>query len=125
MAKYKVLKAFAHNFSHSFVSLMNYVDDGYVIDDLREIVKGLKTERLSIHWIPEVKQSDLLNIRILKSIAHRKEGLPRHVSASGAEIKTITEFRTDVFLKNNKQIAVVGILTDDRGRTYIAEIFDF
>lgn len=43
--KYKHIPSAIHNFGHSFTSLMNYVDDGYVIDDLQKIhEKGLDTE---------------------------------------------------------------------------------
>ena len=31
MARYKVLKSVAHNIGHSFISLMNYVGDDYVM----------------------------------------------------------------------------------------------
>jgi hypothetical protein len=34
MASYKRLKSLAHNVGHSFLSLMNYVDDDYVVEDL-------------------------------------------------------------------------------------------
>lgn len=37
--KYRILKSVAHNFSHSFVSYMNYFDDDYVIEDLLQIVR--------------------------------------------------------------------------------------
>lgn len=105
---------------------MNYVDDGYVVDDLLVIVRELGCERrLSIYWLPEVKQNDLLNERVLKSIANFKADLPRLIKASGAEIEMISQFRTDIFLQRNFQIAVEGILTDDRGSTNIAPVFDF
>ena len=87
--KYSVLKSVAHNFSHSFVSLMNYVDDGYVIDDLRQLARRVNGERISIHWLPDSKPQAPLPERVLKSIANYKAGLPRHVRASGADIEAI------------------------------------
>lgn len=35
--KYKHIYSAIHNFGHSFTSLMNYVDDDYVIDELDKI----------------------------------------------------------------------------------------
>ena len=82
--KYKVLKSVAHNFSHSFVSFMNYVDDGYVIDDLRELVRNNEKNRVSIIWIPDGRQPDELTPRILKSIAFWKVRLSDLVKHSGS-----------------------------------------
>ncbi len=47
--KYHVLKSIAHSFSHSFVSFTNYVDDGYVIDDFRQLARNANGERVSIN----------------------------------------------------------------------------
>ena len=37
--KYKHIDAVLHNFGHSFVSLMNYVDDEYILDVLPELAR--------------------------------------------------------------------------------------
>lgn len=120
--KYKILKSFAHNFSHSFVSYVNYVDDGFVIDDLRQLTREANGERISICWIPDSKQKSPLTNRILKSISYYKADLPRFVRSSGALVEAIKEFRTDIFLKPNKQIAVEAYLLDDRGKEYICNV---
>ena len=120
--KYGILKSVAHNFSHSFVSLMNYFDDGYVIDDLLPIVRNAEDRRVTIHWIPDTPPSPLLTQRILKSIAHYKSWLPSHVANSGADIASIREFKTEIFLKANQQIAVETHLVDDRGKEHIANV---
>lgn len=120
--KYKILKSIAHNFTHSFVSFMNYVDDGYVIDDLRELARKANGERVSVHWLPDSRLQSQLNPRILKSIAYWKTRLPDLVARSGADIEAISEFRTDIFLKPNKQIAVEAHLLDDRGKEHVCNV---
>lgn len=120
--KYRVLKSIAHNFSHSFVSFMNYVDDGYVIDDLRQLARRANGERISIHWIPDSERQGPLPQRVLKSIAHYKARLPDLVSSSGASVEAIREFRTDIFLKPGKQIAVEAYLLDDRGKEHVCSV---
>jgi hypothetical protein len=120
--KYKILKSVAHNFSHSFVSYMNYVDDGYVIDDLLQLAREANGMRVSIHWLPNSASQQLLTPRVLKSIADHKEWLPKHIKNSGASIEVIREFRTDIFLKPNKQVAVEAYLLDDRGREHICNV---
>lgn len=120
--KYSVLKSIAHNFSHSFVSYTNYVDDGFVVDDLRQLARQANGERISIHWLPDSKHQASLSPRILKSIANYKARLPTHVLNSGANVEAIREFRTDIFLKPNKQIAVESYLLDDRGKKHVCNV---
>jgi hypothetical protein len=120
--KYRVLKSIAHNFSHSFVSYMNYVDEGYVIDDLRQLAREANGERISIHWIPDSRHQASLPQRVLKSIINYKARLPDFIHSSGAHIEAIREFRTDIFLKPGKQIAVEAYLLDNRGKEHICNV---
>lgn len=48
--KYKNIKSMLHNFGHSFVSLMNYVDGEYAIDLLHAALKALPQSRIEIHF---------------------------------------------------------------------------
>lgn len=120
--KYKILKSIAHNFSHSFVSYMNYFDDGHVVDDLLQLARKANGERISIQWIPDSSNDRAFPPRVKKSIAHYKEWLPKQVQNSGASIQAIREFRTDIFLKPNKQVAVEAYLVDDRGKKHICNV---
>jgi hypothetical protein len=118
--KYRLLKSIAHNFTHSFVSYMNYVDDGYVIDDLLDVARTGK--QISIQWLPDSRPDMTLPARVLTSIARRKAWLPSHVRTSGADINAIREFRTEIFLKPNHQVAVEAHLIDDRGKEHVANV---
>ena len=120
--KYKILKSIAHNFSHSFVSYTNYIDNGPVIDDLLKLARKADGERISIQWIPESPVEDYWPPRVLKSIAHYRAWLPEHIQDSGACIDSIREFRTDIFLKRNKQVAAEAYLVDDRGKEHISRV---
>ena len=116
--KYKILKSVAHNFSHSFVSYMNYVDDGHVIDDLLQLARKANGERIKINWIPDTASEQFLTPRVIKSVTSYREWLPKLIETSGASIEVIREFRTDIFLKPNKGIKVEAYLVDDRGKEY-------
>lgn len=122
---YKVLKSIAHNLSHSFVSYTNYVDDGMVIDDIRELVRKIEGHRISIDWVPGREQNPALPSRVVKSIELHKQSLLRMVHGMGALMGSIKEFRTDIYLMENYQMAVDGVLTDDRGRVYQVPVKDF
>jgi hypothetical protein len=101
---------------------MNYVDGGYIVDDLLQLARKAGGERISIYWIPDAATQMRLTPRILKSIALHKEWLPSHVQNSGASVEMIREFRTDVFLKSNHQVAVEAHLVDDRGKKYVCNV---
>jgi hypothetical protein len=102
--KYKILKSAAHNFSHSFVSYTNYVDDGYVIDDLLQLARNAGAERIRIQWLPDSAIPTSLPPRVQKSIASNKERLAKHFMDSGVDIDRVREFRTEIFLKPNSKL---------------------
>lgn len=101
---------------------MNYFDDGHVVDDLLMAVRNANGERVSIQWVPDSPPPAFLTMRVLKSIAHYKSWLPRFAANSGTDIAGIREFRTDIFLKPNKQIAAEAHLVDDRGKKYVSQV---
>jgi hypothetical protein len=67
--KYKNIISAIHNFGHSFLSNENYVDEDFVIDELRNIHR--KGYDISVNWITrEFEPSQLLSERIKKSIGY-------------------------------------------------------
>lgn len=42
----------AHNWSHSFMSEMNYVDDAFVYEDVYKLARERRGEKVIINWIP-------------------------------------------------------------------------
>ena len=120
--KYKIFGSVAHNFSHSFLSSMNFFDDGHVVDDLVRIARDANGERISVQWMPDSPPPVFLTKRVLKSIAHYKSWLPQFAERSGADVAAIREFRTDIFMKRNHQIAAEAHLVDDRGKKYVRKV---
>lgn len=101
---------------------MNYVDGGYVIDELRQLARNANGERISVHWFPDSKIQKPLPERVLKSIGYYKTWLPQHFKNSGADLEAVREFQIDIFLKPNKQIAVEARLLDNRGKEHICNV---
>ena len=121
--KYKILGSVAHNFSHSFLSYMNYLDNGYVVDDLVAAARKANGERVTVQWIPDAPPPKDLSRRVLKSIARYKTWLPDLAAQSGVDMAAIREFRIDIFLKQNKQVAAEAHLVDDRGKEHVANVY--
>jgi len=117
--KYKNLKSFAHNFTHSFVSGVNRVEDEYVIEDLCKVARELSGEVLSIYWIPgNGPVSNKLSKTVLESLGYYWEWLPKLAAQHAVELGAIKEMRTDIYRKPNHQIEVMSRLEDDRGKKY-------
>lgn len=76
--KYKLLRSAGRNFTHSFVSYMNYFDNGYVIDDLRQLARQANGERIVINWLTSGAQPSVLTKRVLESIETYKTYLRSH-----------------------------------------------
>jgi hypothetical protein len=117
--KYKNLKSFAHNFTHSFVSYENYIDGEYVIEELRKVARELNGEVLSIYWIPDNGPINIkLPKRALASLRSYREWLPKLADQHEVDLFSITELRTDIFKKSNQQLEVLARLRDNQGKEY-------
>jgi len=65
--KYKNIKSAIHNFGHSFVSSMNYVDHDFVADEIGKIHK--KGYNVEINWLArEFRPAQLESERIKKQL---------------------------------------------------------
>jgi hypothetical protein len=61
MARYKVLKSVAHNFGHSFTSLMNFADDDYVMGRILRLARLTGRDTLTIDFVKgEIGPTELL-----------------------------------------------------------------
>jgi hypothetical protein len=111
--KYKNIYSAIHNFGDSFVSLTNYVDDGYVIDDLSDIHKrGVDIE---IDWLAKTFQpSALATNRIKKSLEHFASDSARFLQAQNVDLSNLTTLR--LLWPAGKAIRMVAV--DDRQKQY-------
>jgi len=65
MARYKVLKGVAHNIGHSFTSLMNYMNDDYVMGHILRFARETGQDTLTIDFVKgEAGPSELLGAPI-------------------------------------------------------------
>ena len=66
MAKLKLLKSIGHNTVHSYLSLMNYRDNGYVIEHLYNIAKEKNTEIIVIDILGRSIKPEAFKIPFVK-----------------------------------------------------------
>jgi len=71
MSRYKVLKGVAHNIGHSFTSLMNYVDDDYVMGHILRFARSTGCSVLTIDFVTGVAQPPELLLSPISSVPSR------------------------------------------------------
>lgn len=111
--KYKNIYSAIHNFGASFTSLMNYVDDGYVIDDLQDIHnRGLD---IKIDWLKqEFSPGDQANERIMHSIAQMGFELKAYLFRENVDVYRLSSLSFFWPAKGRKYMLAV----DDREKEY-------
>ena len=118
--KYKHIYSAIHNLGHSFLSLMNYVDGQYIIDELFDIRSrgfDIEIDWLNNTFIPEEE----LTSKIKNSMAYYSENLTRNMESQNVDLNRIKALKLHWPAKGRKYMWA----KDDRGKEYkihIAEI---
>ena len=116
--KYKNIPAALHNFGESFMSLMNYFDDTYIIDVLPEALRELPQNELRISFPEGALTPDRTYPEVLlKSVAHYASRFRQHLASHNIEAASVT--KATLIVRGTK----LGIRSrfearDDRGRDY-------
>lgn len=111
--KYKNIYSAIHNFGHSFFSLMNYVDGGYVIDELVDIRSrgfDIEIDWLNNAFMPEEK----LTSRIKKSMAYYLDNLTKAMQSQSVDLHRINDLKLCWPATGRKYMWA----KDDRGKEY-------
>jgi len=111
--KYKHIHSAKHNFGASFTSLMNYVDNEYVMDELTSIHthgNDIEVNWLSGHFIPEA----LATPRICKSIKCWRDGLEKQLASQNVDLSALSQLKF-CWPANGRKFMVA---VDDRGKNY-------
>ena len=116
--KYKHIDAMLHNFGHSFISLMNYVDDEYIIDVLAELTFQIPEHELEINFSTgQILPAGEYPIKLYKSIAYWKEWLPKHMKQHRITPSALSEVHPRFRLVRIGREVIVTT-SDDRGKNY-------
>ncbi len=112
-----------HNFVHSFLSDMNYVDGNFIVNDLDQIAKKSPEVVHSITWIP-MDELEFKNYteRVKKSIGFYADSLPSHLKSHKIEVQHISKFSINFFMQKNGEVAFIAEIEDDRGKLYQSDV---
>ncbi len=116
--KYKHINTMLHNFGHSFVSLMNYVDEQYILDVLPELARHSPSYEISINFSNgQVSPPGEYPAVLHKSISYWRDWLPKHVAHHQLEFERLSEIRVRYRLVKMGHEIIVST-TDDRGQEH-------
>ena len=91
MTSHKPLKSIAHNFGHSFISLMNWINDDYFLGHLLKQARATNLNRLEVDILAgTAKPRRLITNSIWDSIKHRCNWFPTLVVNSGASMDFVS-----------------------------------
>ena len=122
--KYKSIRAMAHNWSHSFMSANNYVEGGYVSDDIYKLARARCGKKVTINWIPTTSP-DLLELssRVRVCVLAYRATLAEHLRHHTIDASAIIELRTEIYVAENFQMHIRAFALDDRGKEHIVFVW--
>jgi hypothetical protein len=115
--KYKHIPSMAHNFGHSFVSLMNYVGETHIVDEIRRVLPQFH-QPLHINFLdgtitPKTARSDLL----VASVQVYQASFARHALSHDVDPTCIRQLELSI-ARTSIGIGVMIEVQDDQGKQY-------
>jgi len=111
--KYKNIYSAIRNFGHSFMSLMNYVDETYVIDELTEIMA--KGHDIEIDWLNNTfTPQQMANPSITKSMDSYHADLKNHLQSQNVDLTRLKSLKLYCPAQGKNYMWA----EDDRGKDY-------
>lgn len=106
------------------MSNMNYLDDGFVYEDMYAMARERHGSKVIIRWIPATSE-ELIGFpsRVIKSVMAYRAGLEEHLRRHSIDAAALIEFRTEVYVAENFQMHVRAFVVDDRKREHISFIW--
>lgn len=91
MISHKPLKSVSHNFGHSFISLMNYINDDYFMGHLLKQARKTNFNRLTVDILKNIAEpTELLNNQIKQSVKLWNNWFPTLVKSSGSTMDNVS-----------------------------------
>lgn len=127
--KYKNINSMLHNFGHSFCSLMNFVDNQYIVDIIQAILADSVKKFVTIEF-PSGKIEGISSIpeAFKKSILIHCRWLPQHAESHGVDIEKVLNLRMTIHRPSELSISPCYSFEcevsciDDLGRKYFQKV---
>jgi hypothetical protein len=119
--KYKNIDSALHNLGHSFVGGTNYVDDGHVLYDVRELARS-DPAGVSINFSTgELRAAGAGHERLAKAISLYRAGLAEHFRRHNVEPSSVREIVLhQIATPSGYETTVTA--EDDRGVRHLVKV---
>ena len=132
MTSHKPLKSVSHNFGHSFLSLMNYINDAYFMGPLLKQARKTNCNKLTVDILRNIAEpTELLTDQIKQSFEHWNNWFPTLVESSGSTMEYVSSATMTIEFDLQQTRPYAGkldyiespfvceiIITDDRKKEY-------
>ena len=132
MPSHKPLKSVSHNFVHSFISLINYINDDYFLGHLLKQVRKTKLNKLTVNILKnKTEPNKLITKQIKTSIEHWNKRFPALVENSGSTMAFVKDTKLSIEFDLQQEISKSGnkesmktpficemVIIDDSGKEY-------
>ena len=114
----------SHNWTHSFMSGMNYIDGRFVYQDMWDLARARRPKKVTISWIP-YRPAELFGLtrRVRTCVRYYRKGLKDHLQSHGILPAALKELRTEVYVGGNLRMYVRAFARDDRGKEHEAFVW--
>lgn len=103
MASHKVLKGVAHNFAHSFISLMNFDSEDYILGHIQTVALKTKKSILNIDFISGIiEPEEYKTAPIVNSIHRYMRSFYDFAKGGGSDINFVTSIKMKIQFDINK-----------------------
>ena len=106
------------------MSNSNFVDGGFVYEDMQRLARERRGQRVVISWIP-VRTEELFGLtpRIRTCVSFYRKSLTEFLQRQKLDPAALAELRTEVYVADNFRMYVRGYALDDRGREHSAYVW--
>jgi hypothetical protein len=122
--KFKLIPSMSHNWTHSFMSGINYVDGRFVFEDIYDLARKRRGDKVTVSWIPP-RDEELFRLtpRVRKCIRAYRKGLRQHIARHRVDFEALEEMRTEVYVGEGHRMYVRAYARDNRGKEHQAFVW--
>ena len=103
---------------------MNYVDGGFVFEDVYQMARERRGTKVVINWIPATSEELCgLSPRVKKCVLTYRQGLEAHLKCHRIDAAALLAFRTEVYVGESFRMSVRSYVLDDRNKEHIAFVY--
>jgi hypothetical protein len=102
------------------MSGMNYVDGRFVFEDLYDLARERRGEKVVVSWIPR-RDAELFRFtsRVRKCIRWYRKGLKEHIARHRVDLEALDTMRTEIYVGDNFRMYVRAYVKDKRGKEHV------